>query len=165
MHSIYLWGVSYLSSGKTELVSDSSLPSLWSTLHRHSTCSANIYVMRASVSSVTQFSRVQLFATPWTVAHQASLSLSSSCSLLRLMSIEAVIPSNHLILFQSPPAPSSCLQSFPASGSFLMSQFFASGRQYKDEFKHSSSFKKHVHIPWPCPSNSLLYSWDVEKDL
>ena len=43
-------------------------------------------------------SRVQLFATPWTAAHQASLSFTISQSLLKLMSIELVMPSNHLIL-------------------------------------------------------------------
>ena len=43
-------------------------------------------------------SHVQLFATPWTVARQASLSITNSRSLLRLMSIESVMPSNHLIL-------------------------------------------------------------------
>ena len=42
--------------------------------------------------------RVQLFATPWTAAHQAPLSFTISWSLLRLMSIESVMPSNHLIL-------------------------------------------------------------------
>ena len=51
---------------------------------------------RASVRSVQSFSCVQLFATPWTAACQASL--SNSQSLLRLMS-ESVMPSNHLILF------------------------------------------------------------------
>ena len=45
-----------------------------------------------------QFSRVRLFATPWTAAHQASLSIANSQSLLKLMSIELVMPSNHLIL-------------------------------------------------------------------
>ena len=39
----------------------------------------------------------QLFATPWTAAHQASLSITNSWSLLKLMSIESVMPSNHLI--------------------------------------------------------------------
>ena len=54
--------------------------------------------------SCSQFSLVQLlshvwlFATPWTVARQASLSITNSCSLLKLMSIELVMPSNHLIL-------------------------------------------------------------------
>ena len=48
--------------------------------------------------SVHSVSRVQLFATPWTVAHQASLSITNSWSLLKLMSIESVMPSNHLIL-------------------------------------------------------------------
>ena len=43
-------------------------------------------------------SRVQLFATPWTAAGQASLSITNSRSLLKLMSIESVMPSNHLIL-------------------------------------------------------------------
>ena len=49
-------------------------------------------------SSVQLLSRVQLFATPWTAAHQASLSITSFWSLLKLMSIESVMPSNHLIL-------------------------------------------------------------------
>ena len=50
------------------------------------------------VSSVQSLSRVQLFATPWTAACQASLSITHSQSLLKLMSIESVMPSNHLIL-------------------------------------------------------------------
>ena len=49
-------------------------------------------------SSVQSLSRVQLLATPWTAAHQASLSITNSQSLLKLMSIESVMPSNHLIL-------------------------------------------------------------------
>ena len=47
---------------------------------------------------VQSLSHVWLFATPWTAAHQASLSLTISCSLLKLMSIESVMPSNHPIL-------------------------------------------------------------------
>ena len=43
-------------------------------------------------------SRVRLFATPWTAAHQASLSIANSCSLLKFTSIESVMPSNHLTL-------------------------------------------------------------------
>ena len=64
--------------------------------------------------------------TPWTTAHQASLSITNSQSLLKLLSIELVMPSNHLILC----CPFfSCPQSFPAWGSFPMSQFYASGGQ------------------------------------
>ena len=48
--------------------------------------------------SVQSLSQVQLFVTPWTGAHQASLSIANSRSLLKLMSIESVMPSNHLIL-------------------------------------------------------------------
>ena len=51
-----------------------------------------------AISSVQSLSRVQLFVTPWTAARQASLSITNSWSLLRLMSIELVMPSNHLIL-------------------------------------------------------------------
>ena len=49
-------------------------------------------------SSVQSLSHVQLFATPWTVARQASLSITNSRSLFKLMSIELAMPSNHLIL-------------------------------------------------------------------
>ena len=49
-------------------------------------------------SSVQPLSRVRLFATPWTTAHQASLSITNFWSLLTLISIESVMPSNHLIL-------------------------------------------------------------------
>ena len=74
------------------------------------------------ISSVQLLSRVQLFVTPWTAERQAFLSITNSQGLLKLMSIESVMPSNHLIL-----SSSSCLQSFLASGSFQMSQLFASG--------------------------------------
>ena len=49
-------------------------------------------------SSVQSLSRVRLFATPWTAAYQASLSITNSQSLLKLMSTESVMPSSHLIL-------------------------------------------------------------------
>ena len=50
------------------------------------------------ISSVQSLNHVWLFVTPWTEAHQASLSITNSWSLLKLMSIESVMPSNHLIL-------------------------------------------------------------------
>ena len=50
-------------------------------------------------SSVQSLSHLQLFVTPWTAARQASLSITNSQSLLKLMSIESVMPSNHLILY------------------------------------------------------------------
>ena len=76
--------------------------------------------------SVQWLSHVQFFVTPWTAAHQASLSITNSQRLLRLISIESVMPSNHLIFCHSLLLS---LQSFPASGSFQMSQLFASGGQ------------------------------------
>ena len=71
-------------------------------------------------------SRVQLFVNPWPAGRQASLSFTTFWSLLKLMSTESVMPSNHLILCRP---FSSCLQSFLASGSLPMSWFFASGGQ------------------------------------
>ena len=52
-----------------------------------------------SISSIQSLNRVWLFVTPWTAACQASLSITNSRSLLKLMSIELVMPSNHLILY------------------------------------------------------------------
>ena len=78
---------------------------------------------------VQSLSRVQHFANPWTAAHQASQSFTISQSLLKLMSIESAMPYNHarMISIQSPP--SSLALSFPASGSFPISQLFTSGDQ------------------------------------
>ena len=78
-------------------------------------------------SSVQLLSRIWLFATEWTIAHPASLSITNSQGLLKLTSIESVMPfktiSSSVILL------SSCLQYFPASVSFQMSHFFTSGCQ------------------------------------
>ena len=54
--------------------------------------------MHTQFSSVQSLGHVQLFESPWTAAHQASLSITNSQSLLKLMSIESVMPSNHFIL-------------------------------------------------------------------
>ena len=78
------------------------------------------------ISSVQSLSHVWLFVTPWTAARRASLSITNSRSLLKLMFIESVMRptiSSSVIPF------SSCLQSFPVSGSFPVSSFFASGGQ------------------------------------
>ena len=78
--------------------------------------------VKEQFSSVQLLSHVRLFATPWTAARQDSLSITNSQSLPKLMSIELVMPSNHLILCRPLLLR---LQSFPASGSFPMSQLFA----------------------------------------
>ena len=71
-------------------------------------------IWRMNENSV-QFSCVWLFETPWTAAHQASLSITNSWSLLKLMSIESVMPSNHLILCHTlllPPSMFPCIRFF-----------------------------------------------------
>ena len=62
-------------------------------------------------SSVQLLSRVQLFATPWAAAYRASLSITNSRGLLKLMSIESVMPSSHLILCHPLLLPSSIFPS------------------------------------------------------
>ena len=67
--------------------------------------------MSWGINSVQSLSHVRLFATPWTAACQASLSNTNSRSLLKLMSIESVMPSNHLILCHPLLLPSSIFPS------------------------------------------------------
>ena len=67
---------------------------------------------------LSRFSRVRLFATPWTAARQASLSITDSQGLLKLMSIESVMPSNHLIL---------CRPLLPLPSIFPSIRVFSSG--------------------------------------
>ena len=99
-----------------------------SSLHWPTTIDSHYILLRweipAQFSSVQSLSCVQLFVTLWTAERQASLSITNSWSLLKLMSIESVMPSNHLILYSPLLFPP-----FPASGSFQMSQLFASGGQ------------------------------------
>ena len=101
-------------------------------------------------SSVQSLSRVQIFATPWTAACQASLSITNSWNLLKFMSIESVMPSNHLILCRPLLFPSSI---FPSTGVF--------------------SNESALHIRWPkywsfsfsiCPSSeySGLISFRID---
>ena len=77
-------------------------------------------------SSVQSLSRVQLFATPQTAAHQASLSITNSQNLLKLMSIELVMPSSHLILCHP---------------LLLLPSIFPSNRVFSNESA--------LHIRWP----------------
>ena len=95
----------------------------------HQLMGMHLSKLQEIVFSPVQFqslSGVQCFATPWTATCQASLSITNSRSLLKLMPIELVMPSIHLILC----CPLLLLPSiFPASGSFQMSWVFTSGGQ------------------------------------
>ena len=90
-------------------------------------CGLTRFLAPRNLSSVQLLSLVRLFATPWTAALQASLSITTSRSLLRLLSIASVMPSNHLILCR----PLLLLSSiFPSIRIFFqMSQFSTSGGQ------------------------------------
>ena len=95
--------------------------------------------------SISQFRRsvVSDSATPWTAAPQASLSITNSQSLLKLRSIESVMPSNHLILCYPLLLPPS---TFPNIRVFSMSQFFASSGQSNGA---SASASSSFSIKWP----------------
>ena len=115
---------------------EAQVPQLGSSPHLPKLEKAHAQQPRPSTSSVQSLSRVLLFATPWTTACQASLSITSSWSSPKLMSIGLVMPSSHLILC--------CLlllspQPLPASGSFPMSQLFAWGGQWSFSLNISPS--------------------------
>ena len=110
-------------------------------------------------SSLQLLSRIWLFASPWTAACQASLSITNSQSLLKLMSIESVMPSNHLILchpLQEMTLKMSCLQSFPASGSFPMNQFFASSGQNIGVSASPSVLQMNIQDSFPLGLTGLI---------
>ena len=108
-------------------------------------------------SSVQSFSCVRLFATPWVAAYQASLSITNSRSSPKLMSIEWVMPSSHLILCRPLLFLSSIL---PASESFPMSQLFAtpqtSACQASLSLTNSQSLLKFLSIKSVMASNHLI---------
>ena len=89
------WAPRVLQEGKTKL-----LPLFQRTYKKE--CSRKFWKRHTSKVrvkvSVQSLSHVRLFTTSWTAAHQASLSITNSQSLLKLMSIELAMPSNHLIL-------------------------------------------------------------------
>ena len=93
-------------------------------------------------------------ATPWTAACQACLSFTISWSLLKLMSIDSVMPSNHITLcvFNH----TSCLQSFPASRSFPVSQLLASGGQRFGASTSASVLAMHVQYWFPLGLTGLI---------
>ena len=93
--------------------SDTLLPSgLGKSMHLFSNQPGSVSQIPAQFRSVQLLSRVWLFATPWTAAHQASLSIINSQSLLKLTCIESVMPSNHLILCRPFLLPPSVFPSF-----------------------------------------------------
>jgi len=97
-------------------------------------------------SSVQLLSHVRLFATPWTAICQASLSITNSQSLLKLMSIESVMPSNHFIL--SHPLLF-LLSIFPSIRVFPSSQFFSSGGQSNGVSASASVLPMHIQDWFP----------------
>ena len=120
----------------------------WSSYwhHLNSACSSIVVVVQS-------LSHVWLFATPGTAALQASLSFTISQSLLKLTSIESMMPSNHLILCHP---FSSCPQSFPVSRSFPTNQLFASGGQSIGVSALASALPVNIPDWFPLRLTSLI---------
>ena len=109
----------------------------------------HLFLGRKAMTNLSSFqllSHVWLFVTLWTAAHHTSLSITNSHSPPKLMSIESVMPSSHLILCRS---LLSCPQSFPLSGSFQMSQLFASGGQSTGVSASTSVLPMHTQDWFP----------------
>ena len=104
-------------------------------------------------NSVQSLSHVWLFVAPWTAARQASLSIINSWSLLKLISVELVMPSSYLILC----CPVFLLPSiFPTSGSFPMSQVFASGGQSIGALVSASVLPMNIQDWFPLGLTGLI---------
>ena len=99
----------------------------------------------SSVSSVQSLSRVQLFATPWIAARQASLSITNSCSSPKLMSMESVKPSSHLIL---------CRPFLLSPSIFPSIRVFSNESAFRIRWPNYCSFSFNI-----SPSNEHLPAW------
>ena len=112
-------------------------------------------IAKCFVAVVQSLSRVWHFGIPWTAAHQASLSFIISWTLLKLMSVELVMPSNRFILCR----PLLLLPSiFPAPGSFPRSQFFTSGGQRIGVSASTSVLPMNIQSWFPLGRTGLI-SW------
>ena len=119
----------------------------------HSMPDSAIFHYLLVVVVVPSLSHVQLFATPWTAALQASLSFTISGSWLRFMSHEWVMLYTHLILFSFLLL---CLQSSPESGYFLMSWLFVSGGQSIGASASASVLPMNIHSWFPLGIAALI---------
>ena len=106
-------------------------------------------------SSVQLLSRVWLFVTPWMAACQASLSIQHQLPDLAQIHVnrvgDAIQPSHPVVLF------SSCLQSFPESGSFPRSQFFTSGGQSIEASASASVLPMNIQDWFPLGLTGLIF--------
>ena len=111
---------------------------------------------------VQLLSHVHFFVTSWTAARQVSLSFTIFRSLLKLMYIMSVMPSKHLIFYRP---FSSCPQSFPAAGSFPMSQPFPSHRQNIGASASASVLPMNIQGWYPLGLTGLISLVSKGKEL
>ena len=116
----------------------------------HVMATVNSAALNIRVSSVQSLSHVQFFATPWTAARQASLSITNSWSLLKLMSIKSVMPSKHLILSEH----RGTLNLFKYSFVWMYAQSGIAGSYSIFSFYGTSILFSMVTAPIYTPNNS-----------
>ena len=112
--------------------------------------------MKISFSSVQLLSHVWFFVTPWTTAHQASLSITNSQSLLMSTDSCPLSQWSYPTISSSVVPFSSCLQSFPASASFPMSQLFTSGGQSIGASASASVLPMNIQDRFPLGWTGLI---------
>ena len=144
---------------------------IFSNLH---TIGTMLYLMKFiyinQIRSDQSLSHVWLFATPWIAARQASLSITNSWSSLRLMSIESVMPSSHLMLCRPllllPPIPPKYIYLYWKT-SQLSVALCSSGRQDKNETKVNVLTSYHLPLAWKWRllSHVLLFAtpWTIQS--
>ena len=106
-------------------------------------------------SSVQSLSRVQLIETPWTAARQASLSINDSRNLLKLMSIESVMPSSHFILCRPSPSPPTFNLFFKISWRLITLQYCSGFCHTLKRIFHGFTFVPHPDPPSLLPLHPL----------
>ena len=134
---------SWISHSKKSWQSDIIIIKTWTVVSRFS------FVDNKWFSSVQSLSRVQLFVTPWTAARQASLSIIKSKSLLKLMSTESVMPSNHLLLCHL---------------LLLLPSIFPSMRDFTDELALCIRWPKVLELQLQHQSFQWIFRTDLLED-
>ena len=141
-----------------------------SQVHKDKYCTIPIiWAPSVQFSSVHSLSHVQLFATPWTAACQASLSITNSWSFLKLMFIESVMPSNHLILCRPLLLPPSIFPSIRvfSNESILCIRWpkywsFSFSNSPSNEYSKLISFR--IDLFWsPCSPSRVFFNTAVQK--
>ena len=151
-------GVSFIPSGPA--VTRTVLA--WKDVDQHNKYGSCPYRLKASVQ-LSSLSCVWLSVTPWTAAHQASLSIINFRSLFKLMSIESVMPSNHLILCQPLLLPPSIFPSISLSNESVLHIRWSKYRSLSFRISPSNEYSFRMWTGWISLLSEGLSNTTVQK--